>query len=91
MERMSQKVRVWLAKRQIPVIIYNNLPGYYKGLIDDLACVPGINLSDRQFRDLYNELNGVTNGAREGDYELTDDELREYFSDKPDLPDWYKY
>jgi hypothetical protein len=90
-ERLSPKVRIWLVKRQIPIKIYHNLSDYYKGLVNDLSCVPGVTLSPRQLRDLYKELNAIANGARKGYENLTDDELKEYFSNKPELPDWYKY
>lgn len=88
-KKISQKVRMWLAKRQLPPQTYDKLNDYYKGLVDDLACFPEVTLSRRQLSDIYEALNEV-NGARKGSTDPTDEDLAEYFSNDLDLPDWYK-
>jgi len=88
MEGLDWQVRLWLRKRRIPPQDYRSLPSHYKVLLHDVVCVPTLAPSDRQLRELAQELHLSQlrldvrpNGHASGPVDLMPhDDLREFFS-----------
>ena len=88
MEALDWQVRLWLGKRRIPLQDYRNLPPHCKVSLDDGVCGGTRPPSDRQLRELAQELhlsNLRLNGYSTSPVEFwTTEELRKFFSLTPD-------
>ncbi len=79
-ELFDPQVRLWLKKNGIPEENYRRLSLFNKGLLCNLVCKPTYVASERQHRDLYQNL--IQPEGREGAAisSMTGEELQKFFS-----------